>query len=325
MGFYLQWPNEATNLPSHLNKNDRIFSFYPWEANNPPREYFDYIEQIPNPVTLVLNSYNKHFEINSRCDVLYIDFFLYRTYREIVVLGKSPVNQKWNSQSNKFLFLTGKPQKVHRIGFLYALAQAGLSDKCVASLFINPYNKSLCQQILKIDNQEFEQFVAKFQGSPDFVEIPETTSIHYGGIPYNDKLFTTKFRVISESYSWYSPAWLTEKTWITILNRQPFLIAGDPGSCKKLQEMGFRTFDQFLITPYDNIPSWTKRQNAIIANIQHWLEKDLDMVSDIEHNYQQLIQVAKQNEDRIKSHLNGVGIVADISDVIPTFDDITGQ
>lgn len=323
-GFYLQWPDHATSLPDYVKDTDRIFSFFVWEDTLPPPEYFDFINTIPNPVTLILNSYNKHITIDSRCDTLFVDFFLYRSYREIVVLGKSAVNQQWNSKSDKFLFLTGKPDKAHRIGFLYALEQAGLDASGIFSLFVTAYNKSECEKILAVDQEEFERFVKKFQGSPDSITVPQK-SVHYGGIPYNDKLFATKFRIISETHSSYWPAWITEKTWITILNRQPFLIAGDRESCKKLKNMGFKTFDQFLITPYDHIIDWKLRQSAILRNVKHWLETDLDMSADIEHNYHQLISLAKQNQQHIANYVHSVGIDTDIHNIVPTFDDITGQ
>lgn len=45
----------------------------------------------------------------------------------------------------------------------------------------------------------------------------------------------------------------SEKVWRPILNLQPFIMMGNPGSLKKLKELGFKTFSPFIDETYDNI------------------------------------------------------------------------
>ena len=90
--------------------------------------------------------------------------------------------------------------------------------------------------------------------------------------------------------------------------------------------MGFKTFDEYLITPYDHIVDPQQRLEAMCDNISHWLDDGLpqDLVSnDVEHNYQQLVKLANKNKTNIEDYLKRVNIVASIDDIISTLDDIT--
>ena len=318
-------------LNENLTRVDRVFVSDLWEAVEVPTSAF-YTNSVllakKIPLTLLLNSWAEHSAIPN-CDVLYVDYFLWRTYNEIVTRKKSQINPAWNYNSKQFLCLTGKPQKMHRIGLLHLLHTRNLTKHAVTSLFVHPGNRYETRNILpQLSDSEFDSFVTEYNHSPDNPAITvQESDIHYSGIPYSVDLFAnTKFRVISETYTTMEPAWITEKTWITILNRQPFLIAGDRGTCAKLSAMGFKTFDEYLITPYDHIVDPQQRLEAMCDNISHWLDDGLpqDLVSnDVEHNYQQLVKLANKNKTNIEDYLKRVNIVASIDDIISTLDDIT--
>jgi hypothetical protein len=315
----------------NLTGVDRVFALDLWEPVSVPKSTFllnSSLTEKKIPLTLILNSWARHLPVPD-CDVLYVDYFLWRTYNEIVNRKKSQVNPVWNYNSKQFLCLTGKPQKINRIGLLHLLHTRNLSKNAVTSLFVHSGNRHETRSILShLSDEEFDNFVANYNHSPDNPAITvQKRSIHYGGIPYSVELFAkTKFRVISETNMHLKPAWITEKTWITILNRQPFLIAGDYGTCAKLSAMGFKTFDEYLITPYDHKAHPKQRLEAMCNNITHWLNDGLpqDLVAnDVEHNYQQLIKLANKNKTTIEDYLTKVNIVATVDDIISTLDDIT--
>lgn len=321
MNFYVHdYYIGGPTVPSNLDPSSRIFVVCVWEAAVPTDEFLQQFYRLPNPVTLILNSWAKHLPIDARFDTFYIDFCVWRTYNEIVNKGLSSINPAWNAHSNSFLFLTGKPEKRHRINLLYRLEQEGLTDRASVSLFINEENRARCREMLPVDDQEFERFVNRFNGSPDGVRPLPAYSIHYGGIPYDANLFTHKFRLISETTTDLKPAFPSEKTWITVLNQQPFIIAGDHLVCKYLKNLGFSTFDQALITDYDSIVSWPKREQAIVSNVAHWLDTDYDFGPETKHNHARFIMLAHSIVDDWKSYCNRIALDVDIDQVIDTSD-----
>ena len=57
---------------------------------------------------------------------------------------------------------------------------------------------------------------------------------------------------------------LTEKTFKCILNLQPFIIIGNPGSLKLLHHLGYKTFPDIINENYDNEYDYYDRMNDVI-------------------------------------------------------------
>lgn len=62
---------------------------------------------------------------------------------------------------------------------------------------------------------------------------------------------------------------LSEKTFKTIATQTPFMILGNRGSLKKLQDMGYKTFHDIIDEGYDDLES-IHRINAIIDELRRW-------------------------------------------------------
>jgi hypothetical protein len=123
-------------------------------------------------------------------------------------------------------------------------------------------------------------------------------------------------------------AWVTEKTWLSIINRRPFIMAGDIGTLKKLKQMGFRTFEQYLKTPnYDELCDPEQRLTAIVDNTQHWLEhiqKYQDLIlHDIEHNFNRLIELATVNLENIQKIIDKHKLDLPATVLVPLYDGIS--
>lgn len=307
-----------------------------WETHYPFDKFallIDLLRRRNVKVTLILNSWSLNYPEHTEqlnCDVIFFDYFLWKTYNEIVVKKKSLMSANWNSKANKFLFLTGKPQKPNRIRLLYKFSQQSLLDSCVWSLFVHSGNsKESHDHVRELDDKDFEEFVKKHSNNPDNADIIiQPSSIHYGGIPYDENLFTNaKFRVIAETDMSNNFPWLTEKTWITILNRLPFIVAGDANSNRQLKKMGFRTFDRYVPDiSYDSIRDVEQRLDKIVDHTKFWLGNEIDATNvsqDVEHNYNRLISLATESKAKLVQKLSSVGVVADIDDVISTLDIIT--
>ena len=93
---------------------------------------------------------------------------------------------------------------------------------------------------------------------------------------------------------------MTEKTFITIINKIPFILASDNGSLDKLKKMGFKTFENFLpVQDYDQIQDSDQKLDAIITNASYWLDKMTNKTkinADVEHNYKNFLRLAMENK-----------------------------
>jgi hypothetical protein len=118
-----------------------------------------------------------------------------------------------------------------------------------------------------------------------------------------------------------NPPCVTEKVWLTLLNRIPFIIAGDLNICKYLQSRGIETFDEmFDISTYDNVPAENDRLEHIITHVEHWLNGNFDKikVADmVEKNYNRFVELALQQKDHIeKSTGHSIDLVIDTCDFL---------
>lgn len=262
-----------------------------------------------------------------KCPVIFFDFFLWRTYNELVNKKKSNINPVWNSTAQRYMFLTGKPDRLNRVGLLALLEQHALLDRCDYSFFINPGMCPSTQDIFcKLSTDDFDQFVKRHQTSPDrIVPKMQPTSLHYGGIPYDSLIFSRSlFRLVSETSMIESRPWITEKTWITVLNKNPFVIAGDLHSCAYLADLGFYTFDTlFDIPSYDHVCDEINRLNSTIGHVNQWLAGNFDK-SEVQHMVEHNFRLFRQMAQDIKIEFERVSGYS-IEQVIDTVDGAARQ
>lgn len=220
----------------------------------------------------------------------------------------STPNCCWNPTTGRFLFLTGKPNKPNRIQLLYKFHSIGLLDRCDWSLFVDDHTFSQSRQLLpELSDIEFQKFVDQHNRNLDDIEIYHCTpdSNHSNGYPFDGSVYQrTSFRVISETMLLHEPI-TTEKTWITVANNMPFIMAGYSGMLRYLKECGYRTFENFLpIKDYDQIQNLEDRFEAVIENTKFWLsniENQADAIlKDVEHNRRLLDRDLEKNLQRAK-------------------------
>jgi hypothetical protein len=316
----------------NIESPNRIFLTALWEAYTPDQEFvkIDRFAHRNNiSITWIINNWGQHCLewVDFKNNIIFFDFFLWRVYNEIFIKKKNLVNSKWNPGAEKYLFLTGKPDKPQRIKLLHLLYSHNMLDNCVYSFFINNGMAEKSRYLLSnLSNSDYQQFISDCRKNPDNITIDEQyDSLHYGGIPYDHMLYTdSKFRIISETSMNKNRPWITEKTWITIANKVPFIIAGDYNSCEYLTQLGFNTFDNLFETrSYDNDKSILSRLDTIIKHTNHWINNDFrcsvaDINACVEHNFNQFHKLAYLEKNKFELH-TGV----DIDRVIDPRDDTT--
>ena len=283
---------------------------------------------------LVLNTDVKYQDLSGiKADcVEFVNFHLWRCYNEIFNKKTSRVNASWNSKADQFLFLTGKPDREHRVRLLWKFEQAALLDKCCWSFWSVPGQHSdLAKLLPEISSPDLESKLQSWQRNPDKINIQRYgTTSHYCGIPYDVGLFSnSRFRVISESiFDDTIPMlpyvhFITEKTYITLFNKVPWIMAAQPGILHCLQSRGYETFDEHLVEPYDSVLDREQRLDSIVRNTQQWAKEipDSDLVMQkIEHNYNWALTQARANETMLENLIKQFEIEATPEQLVPTVD-----
>lgn len=222
------------------------------------------------------------------------------------------VNPVWRSDSSRFLFLTGKPDRINRIRLLWKFQQAGLMDKMEYSL-LTDHKKAVerARQFLpELSDQEFIDFITRYSRAPDDIQDHNPdgySSVFNWGIPYDHTLYSDSlFQVIAETEHWAlndDPV-VSERLWYSVQNKMPFIVAGYPGYLNELDTLGIKTFREYLKVPYDDVQDWEERLDAVITNTIYWLahltEFEADVRRDIEHNYQRFLELHEDEKKRLR-------------------------
>lgn len=190
------------------------------------------------------------------------------------------------------MFLGGR-EKLHRAKFLLNLLKKDLLKSCFYSL---PWHKNSCLE--ESWWKEEYNIILKHTKFIDSFKINN-------GMVYNDKWYTNSlFQIVNESNfgKSFSP-FISEKTWLSIINHQPFLMLGNAYLLDKLENYGFNTFARYLKYPnYNNAEDAEEYIELLIENIIYWLtyikKFSKDINNDIEENF--LTITGKFNETKNK-------------------------
>ena len=274
---------------------------------------------------LFVHTYYEYKHIDFGCQTIYVNWPVKCVYDKT-----TDQNTQWNPANSKFIFLTGDISKVQSCKLLYKLHEAGALDHAIYSCDYKPEHESDVRELAtEVDptwfvemSQSPDQSYAEMAKQCKFAVVSESTFNDYDPIQEKwhtefDKLagtdwvrsdFATFLQQIEtefpDTHKWFQTEFhrphITEKTLMPIVNRLPFIIAGDRSILLSLQEQGYVTYDQFLKRPYDLEKKW-ERISAVTDCATHWLElahnKEIEQA--IEHNYQNFMRIRAESESRI--------------------------
>lgn len=241
-------------------------------------------------------------------DAIVADFCAVRFYHDVIENKKSQVNDRWMADHQRFLFLTGKPQKPNRLRLLYKLDQSRLLGHCEWSLFVNGRSRQLARRYLpELTDSQYQEFIDSHQRNPDRIAYIGTKTFRHDSETYDHRLYAdTSFSVIAETTfenRAHNP-FITEKTWRAMANHHPFIMAADTGTLSHLESLGFRTFREYLARPdYDGLTDIEQRLQAVVENVRYWTENIQkhadDIKRDVQHNYDLYLQHSRAHIDII--------------------------
>lgn len=271
--------------------------------------------------------YNQALELNAD-DVLCIEYFIYFTWRNVVVNKVSSISNRTSfdgTLTDKFLFLLGKPAKPNRVRLLKKFVDARLIDRCNWSFYYfesqTQLNQKIRAQLPELTDDEFNTFIKSYARAADSAQLyKDFKEFEFNCVYYDVNLYSkTDFSVVAETtfsdHEVVNP-WVTEKTWKAILNHHPFILAADVGGLKYIKELGFETYNHMLAVPhYDEICDREQRLEAIIANTRHWLDNNFrqEQVEIAHYNLTRLHELYDENYAKIvnfqaKHNLNDIPI-----------------
>jgi hypothetical protein len=252
-------------------------------------------------------------------DIAYYDYsqhMVQQSYKDLELYD-------WNRYIDKFLMLGGVPSRPNRIRLLSKLYNKQLLDRAEWSFF-KPWtdeDKLWCRSALhEYSDAEYDIFLltcdraidnlyedAKQYSKAELEDLKTAFDNEWCKDPaYIDpRVFaSTSLSIISEGLA-YDPAtdfrYITEKTWRTIANKHPFIMAGYVEQSAYARSKGLRTFNQYMLIPdYDLIEDTEQRLDAIVQNVEYFLNTfsyhSEQISADIEHNYQIFLATTEYNK-----------------------------
>ena len=127
---------------------------------------------------------------------------------------------------------------------------------------------------------------------------------------YDLKFYQSYLHIVVETF--VSNIFFSEKTFKPIKYYQPFVMINAPGSLKKLKELGYKTFDNWIDEGYDDIVNDEDRiEYAIKSAVEFMMQDNLpailkDMYPILKHNHDILIRNATNTISQLADDLNAI-------------------
>jgi hypothetical protein len=158
----------------------------------------------------------------------------------------------------------------------------------------------------KCSNDTFLSFAPNDLDNPKRIVLDEVDNIKFGNMKHS---YTSEYQllsfcnIITETFYTNGPIHITEKVDKCFSAGQPFILVGGVGYIKKLQELGFKTFNKWWDESYDTISDLNKKVSKIgevVDLINSWSLKKCEKV------YLEMIPILKHNQELCGKYSNSI-------------------
>ena len=308
--------NEVPNdyIISELIVIYETFSRLLRENNYNPAEYFVSVYGYHMPM-------EKFYGVETG-PVTIVNWFELQTYLHIQTHSTA---KSWNSDNHKLLFKVGKLSP-HRMAVLSSLISSDLMDKI-----------SLAFKLLNSDVWGYTEIQKSHEymfGTPDIeyfreydndldIDLRDTwtdTYSHYTGFPYGVTDYeNTLGSIVCESHygdtgnNFYGLPWMTEKSYLPIINKHPFILFAETNHIEFMQKDGYLTYNHLSPSMEHLSQTWTRQDNfhgdsgkALVAKC---ITEFMDALKNnprevnhmVEHNYQNFMARGKAMADELNA------------------------
>jgi len=237
------------------------------------------------------------------------------TYYNCVVRKNVPITE-WKSDSCKGLYLPGKLLRYNRSYLMYRLYKEKITDnldwsfrtsekskKQIKELFFKDISDIEYENFINYCDRELDKDIGHIWGDTGDFQI--NACIIYDPAIYNN----TSFSIVSETWFDYGKVpTLTEKIFKSLLHYHPFVMMGARGTLKALEELGYRTFTEYmLIKDYDDIESEEERLEAVVQNVKFFQSNYHNFIEkikeDVVHNHNNFLRISKEELSKLENIL----------------------
>lgn len=272
--------------------------------NNLYNQILDYAKKLQIDIKIVSGMSHNNC-VN--CETISFNFNLHTVYNSY---KNKPLNT-YRTDTGKFLFLGGVPDRLNRIGLLKTLYEQQLLEYAEWSFF-KPWTIEQEQNCKKYfsDDLEYNKFITYVERR--FDDVYETSKTYgTGDVPKatrwtNDSAWidpaifkNTSLSIISEGHPGEvnnNSKFLTEKTYRTLVQGHPFLFAGNVQMFEYIKDLGFKTFENYFPYPnYAMLDTEEERLAVLVENLKYFVKNRIDFLSDVQYNQTHFFKLAKEN------------------------------
>ena len=295
------------------NKNNKIilsavWEIWPYETILSALEILGVTPNQDNVVLLLdVYSYSEPEQWKAVNTVLY-DSWLCGTYN-----SENPDISN-NLDNDKFLYVTGKPYKKHRIFPLYELYQRSELDRCEWSLHYKSHLEDIVRcHLPNMTDDAYQKFITSMIKNLDDVSpIFNKTNTDFYQVCFNptaEIYANTAVSLVTETTFNPELCWfITEKTWKAINNFHPFVLLDYKKTYEYLHSLGIDTFQYAVKHPYESLVG--PEEDVIrmcVDNVLHLLaNKDLyreELTKSVIHNKKVFTDLANMYNSKVNPYM----------------------
>lgn len=250
---------------------------------------------IPIEKIVIVTNNRTNLNLNTKFNLIGWEYFetvlRLLTKKNNVVHGELDLEQRFKNYTDvkHFIFLNRIP-KEHRYYLAYQFFKKDLIKNMRISLdqvakadIISHLNNVLLE---KISDQDYETF---FNELPYLVDTENFNENHWATISYEHS-YRNLISIVSETLYHTSDAiLLSEKILKPISLKMPFIVAGQPHTLKRLQDLGYKTFNSLWDESYDTEEDVVKRMDMIIALVEQLSDMPLRELRDLIHQSKKIL------------------------------------
>lgn len=248
------------------HKPDRIvvFNELEWDSWHLNEEYAELFNKYNVELLLVLGSYESDWykpKIKRFNKIQLIHWPTFWANWTLMCSGLLKLDREYIDFKYHFICLNNK-NHVHRCALIDQLARNNLLDRGIVTWHRFPREES------SLHKYKFQYY----DDSLRFIDDNFHTILDSFLIP--EQYHQSLLHVIGEATN--DVSFLTEKIWLPILFKKPFVVMSIQGFHKHLTDLGFKLYDEIIDYSFDSEPDLDKRAYCISENVKRICEQNID-------------------------------------------------
>lgn len=265
-------------------------------------------------------------EVDSRIRVINLSFWA--MYSFYAVQYRKQKTKTTPTKNLKFRFTPGKLGKSHRLLAVEALRDMGYLDEekgdwslrmpKPGTLYYQQIEEVVSSHNLNIAFNKFSQYDRNLDVDLNEHTDDNSYTHHNMGIPFGYKSYLNSgYCIIAESEThygrqeWFNTnknSWITEKTWLPIVNCMPFIMLAQKNHAKNLQKMGFYTYEDLykhdLFSDHANPSLMVQELQDSIYNMETCINENFKEIERRAlHNRKHFLEMCQAVHDKHFEHI----------------------